>query len=210
MNTELAIGLGLVATGAVAAGLGSLMVKSGWEKSTKPPVVQTTLQIDCVQSRLPEAAGPDGLLWTVNLWPVPESRERLGLGRTVSAPGTPYDWPEEMTSDAFRCTVRNLGEVALINVELELKASFYTAPEGLKPARTEGRAAAERTWPVRIDRLEPKGEFTFYGYTISRYFVHATIPERATGMRVDRATSEPLRLFHNIPAGGLTAGPNRH
>ncbi len=182
-----------------------LIIGASWFFTKPSPVAlnAATTFIECQNDFLPQSIPANGRLIAIKLsW----SREVPHQGgqneEYYGEPGTPLNrdeggWPR----DAYRCEMRTYGQNPLFNALLEFEVEFN------KPTITGGSGdkIAEAKTNIMIPRVDTgkDGQFTFYIFNVSSYWVKLTLPTLALtnsdmfgsiGDKISVSSSPPLGL----------------
>jgi len=135
-------------------------------------------QIGLMPSRVPPEGGIDVLLTS--------EIGGGGLIKYFGQPGTEWKWSNIGEPQwAYRCEVTNYATHVVLNVQMDLRITFYEAlavPEQPNSLRG-GKVTVDRDWRISIPKIDvgPDKRLAFYIWNCCvRRFVQASIPSKAT------------------------------
>lgn len=194
---QLIIGIIVSLVGAGCVGVGGLMMKSGWDE-WRAPRPTWAIYVECDNAKLPVRMPESGELRVLSFFT--GGLNQASLVRHAAEPGAELQWPEPPNFQQGRCVVRNLSAAELTDIDLEFQAVFQRAvPDGPNGFRS-GEAFREGLTPVRINRLAPQAETTFWVDLLGSAFLTIQ-PVTAAAIPVGSTTPVVVEVRHNALRG---------
>ena len=167
---------------------------------------ERTIQIECHAGLMPKLVPPEGRIYVLLLWPIPEESGGGGFVEYFAHPGSEWSWssPKGTPAHAYRCQFTNYGNTTVFNVTMSFSLIFREAvrnPENTN-ATGSGPVALYRKWPVEVAKIDPgTNGFVFYIYNQSQKFAEVVLPQSAELWSAHENRRRNVRLIQAYRSG---------
>ena len=109
----------------------------------------------------------------------------------------------------WRCDITNYADFPIFNVAMKFKEEFLELITSKENAgsTSSGQIVDSSERPVVITNIDPKGTFSFYAYSQSKYFVRVHIPTEVTYLKAGGDARETAQLLPPSMGGGMLRSP---
>ncbi len=169
-----------------------------------------TLTLDCRRLPLPISRAPGAAFNVLNS----DFPDTIMEGESGAA-GGPHLWPgpESHVDWIFQCTLKNYGNVSLLNISAQFKVLFSEAvpfTEGTAHGFRSGKLLSSHNCEVKIGAIDPNGTYEFYVWHAQRKFVEVIPPGEATAERssqIGRRLTVKIVRLNTAVNGRIAMGP---
>jgi len=159
-----------------------------------------TILIECHFGLMPKVVPPEGRIYVLGLWPLPQESGGGGMAEYFAHPGSEWTWSSNKSdlAQAYRCQLTNYGAATVFNLSMAFPVIFREIVRDSKnPSQmTSGKVTVSREWPIEVTKIDVGlNGFVFYIQNNSEQFVQVFLPQSAMLQRARDNKRGNVRLI---------------